>query len=383
MTSRHPVYLDHNATTPLDPAVLEAMLPYLRESFGNPSSDHALGRRAHSALEEARDAVASLIGANVDEIIFTSGGTESNNLTIRGVAATAATTRRRIVTSSVEHPATAMTCDALATQGWTITRVPVTTEGVLDVDAADRALGTDVALVTVLLAQNETGAVMPVADVACAARTHGVLVHSDAAQAIGKIDVDVNELGVDLLSIAGHKFYAPKGVGALYVRSGVRLAPLVYGGGQERGLRPGTENVASIVGLGVAAHLAGQRLSSEATRLAALRDHLWRTLAQQIPTLVRHTPMNTNLPNTLSVSFPGVRGRDLLAVATGIIASTGSACHAGIDAPAATLLAMGVEPDLAMGAIRISLGHGNVDSDVATAADVLSDAYANILDTSS
>ena len=235
----------------------------------------------------------------------------------------------------------------------------------------------------VLLAQNETGAVMPVADVAHAARAHGVLVHSDAAQAIGKIDVDVNGLGVDLLSIAGHKFYAPKGVGALYVRSGVRLAPLAYGGGQERGLRPGTENVASIVGFGVAARLAGQRRSSEATRLAALRDHLWRTLAQRIPTLVRHTPMHANLPNTLSVSFPGVRGKDLLAVATGIIASTGSACHAGIDAPAATLLAMGVEPDLAMGAIRISLGHGNDDTDLATAADVLAGAYANLLHTGS
>ena len=377
------IYLDHNATTPLDPAVLEAMLPYLREAFGNPSSDHALGRRARSALEDARDAVATLIGANVDEIIFTSGGTESTNLAIRGVAATAATPRRRIVTSSVEHPATAMTCDALAAQGWTVTRVPVTTEGVLDVGAAERALGADVALVTVLLAQNETGAVMPVADVAHAARAHGVLVHSDAAQAIGKIDVDVNELGVDLLSIAGHKFYAPKGVGALYVRSGVRLAPLAYGGGQERGLRPGTENVASIVGFGVAARLAGQRRSSEATRLAALRDHLWRTLAQRIPTLVRHTPMHANLPNTLSVSFPGVRGKDLLAVATGIIASTGSACHAGIDAPAATLLAMGVEPDLAMGAIRISLGHGNDDTDLATAADVLAGAYANLLHTGS
>ena len=374
------IYLDHNATTPLDPAVLEAMLPYLNESFGNPSSDHELGHRARRAVDEARESVARLIGATADEVIFTSGGTESNNLAIRGVAATAPRARRRIVTSSVEHPATALTCDALAGEGWTITRVPVTAQGALDPDTAQRALGPDVALLTVMLAQNETGAVMPVAGVAHAARVHGALVHTDAAQAIGKIGVDVKELGVDLLSVAGHKLYAPKGVGALYVRSGVSLVPLAYGGGQERGLRPGTENVASIVGLGAAARLAAQRLTSEVVRLATLRDQLWRDLAQRIPGLVRHTPMDANLPNTLSVSFPGVRGGDLLAAATGIIASTGSACHAGTDAPSPTLLAMGVAPDVAMGVIRISLGLDNDVEAVATAADVLVAAYADLLD---
>jgi cysteine desulfurase len=373
--SAAPIYLDHNATTPIAAEVLDAMLPYLTQHYGNPSSDHPLGYRAREAIEEARGQVASLIGAVSEEIVFTSGGTESNNLAIRGSIAAADPSRRRIVTSQVEHPATARPCDLLETQGWTVTRVPVTRTGTVDADTVIRALDTDVALLTVMLAQNETGAIMPVPAAAAAARQVGIITHTDAAQAIGKIDVTVDTLGVDLLSIAGHKCYAPKGIGALYVRSGTPLQPLLLGGGQERGLRPGTENVAYIVGLATACQLAQTRLNAEPQRLRTLRDQLWQNLSGRIPTLVRHTPNDNSLPNTLTVSFPGVLGWDLLAHANGVFASTGSACHAGEHTPSATLLAMGVPPDVALGAVRLSLGHANTTIDVVAAADVLVAAY--------
>jgi cysteine desulfurase len=378
MTMSYPddlIYLDHNATTPVDPEVLDAMLPYLTEQYGNPSSDHPLGHRAHQAIEEARTQVAALIGAEPAEIVFTSGGTESNNIAIRGTAAAAEPGRRRIVTSQVEHPATARPCDLLETQGWTISRVKVNDTGTLEVDTAVRALDSDVALLTVMLAQNETGAIMPVAEVAAAARPLGIVTHTDAAQAIGKIDVNVDALGVDLLSIAGHKCYAPKGIGALYVRDGTPLQPVLLGADQERGLRPGTEDVAYIVGLGAACRLARTRLDTDTQRLRTLREQLWVELSDRIPGLHRHTPTEDNLPNTLMVSFPAVLGREILDHSRGIAASTGSACHAGQDTPGATLLAMGVSPEDALGAVRLSLGHGNTSSDIATAADILARAH--------
>ena len=371
------IYLDHNATTPVDPEVLDAMLPYLKQHHGNPSSDHLLGHRAHQAIEDARAQVASLIGAEPGEIVFTSGGTESNNLAIRGTAATADPGRRRIVTSQVEHPATARPCDLLETQGWTISRVPVTGTGTLDLDTVIQQLDTDVALLTVIMAQNETGAIMPVTAAATAARPRGIITHTDAAQAIGKISVSVDSLGVDLLSIAGHKCYAPKGIGALYVRSGTPLQPVLLGGGQERGLRPGTENVAYIVGLGAACSLAQTRLDTESQRLRTLRDQLWQNLSGRIAGLERHTPLDSNLPNTLMVSFPAVLGRDVLHHARRVAASTGSACHAGQDTPGHTLLAMGVSPDVALGSVRLSLGHDNSPADIATAADILAQAHQN------
>jgi cysteine desulfurase len=376
--SDDPIYLDHNATTPVAPEVLEAMLPYLTQHYGNPSSDHPLGHRAHHAVEGAHEQVASLIGAEAGEIIFTSGGTESNNIAIRGTAATADPGRRRIVTSEVEHPATSRPCDLLETQGWTISRVPVTAAGTLDPDTLIGSLGAEVALLSVMLAQNETGAIMPVAAVTEAARRWGAVSHTDAAQAIGKIEVDVDSLGVDLLSIAGHKCYAPKGIGALYVRNGTPLQPVLLGGGQERGLRPGTENVASIVGLGAACQLAQTRVGVEAQRLRTLRDQLWQSLSDRIPGIERHTPMQNSLPNTLMVSFPAVLGRDVLTHATSVAASTGSACHAGQDTPGATLLAMGVPPDVALGAVRLSLGHDNTPADIDAASDALARAFQSI-----
>lgn len=369
------IYLDHNATTPVAPEVLDAMLPYLTQQYGNPSSDHPLGHRAHQAVEDARGQVATLIGAAPAEIVFTSGGTESNNLAIRGSTAATGATRRRIVTTQVEHPATARPCDFLESEGWTVTRLPVTSSGTLDLETVIQALDTDVALLTVMLAQNETGAIMPVSVAAAAAREFGIITHTDAAQAIGKIHVNVETLGIDVLSIAGHKCYAPKGIGALYVRERTPMQPVLLGASQERGLRPGTENVASIVGLGAACHLAQARLDSEERRLRSLRDQLWQTLVGRIPELIRHTPGENSLPNTLMVSFRGVLGRDVLANADGVAASTGSACHSGLDTPSATLLAMGVPPDIALGSVRLSLGHDNTPANITTAADILVGAY--------
>ena len=377
MTSEGPpvIYLDHNATTPPAPEVVEAMAPYLRAEFGNPSSDHALGRLARQAVEEARAAVAALIGAAASEVVLTSGGTESNNLAIRGVAAQAPAHRRRIVTSTVEHPATAAPLALLEASGWTLARVPVAASGILDLDTALGALGDDVALVTVMLAQNETGALMPVGELAAAARAHGTVVHTDAAQAIGKLLVSVDGLGVDLLSIAAHKCYGPKGVGALYVRRGTPLLPLLVGAGQEGGLRPGTENVAGIVGLGAAARLAMEHLTTDAARIAQLRDELWTALSARVGGILRHTPDDASLANTLLVSFPGVLGADLLARVPQLAASTGSACHAGEHTPNATLLAMGNSPEVASGAVRLSLGRGTTRAEIEAAVELLAGAH--------
>lgn len=369
------IYLDHNATTPVAPEVVEAMIPYLRSEFGNPSSDHVFGRRARQALDEARASVASLIGAEPDEVIFTSGGTEANNLAIRGSASAAPSTRDRIVTSTVEHPATSAPLALLGASGWRLTRVPVAGSGVLDLDAGLDALGDDVALVTVMLAQNETGAVMPVAALATAARAHGAIVHTDAAQAVGKIPVSVDDLGVDLLSIAGHKCYGPKGIGALYVRRGTPLSPLVVGAGQEGGLRPGTENVAGIVGLGVAARLAMDYLEREPARVGRLRDKLFLALSARIDGMVRYTPDDDCLANTLLVSFPGVIGAEILDQIPKLAASTGSACHAGEHLPNTTLLAMGVAPQVALGAVRLSLGRATTSEDIDASVELLVGSY--------
>jgi cysteine desulfurase len=372
---RGPIYLDNNATTPVAPEVLDAMLPYLRDHYGNPSSDHPYGRRAAAAVDQARAQVAALIGADPAEIVFTSGGTESNNLAIRGTASVTDPTRRRIVTTMVEHPATTAPLAHLETKGWTITRLPVTSAGTVDAAAAAAKLGPDVAMVTMMLAQNETGAILPIGDVATAAHAVGTVVHTDAAQAIGKINVNVDALAVDLLSIAGHKCYAPKGVGALYRRAGTPLGPVLLGAGQEAGVRPGTENVAGIVGLGAACELAGGRLAVDGPRLAMLRDTLWEQLRDAIPGLMRHTPQSS-LPNTLMVSFPDVLGRTVLAASPGLAASTGSACHAGQDTPAATLLAMGSTPEVALGAVRLSLGRATTAADISTATAILTAAHA-------
>jgi len=369
MTSDLPIYLDHNATTPLLPEVVDAMLPYLREHFGNPSSGHAYGLRAREAVAEARHRVAALLGCDDDEIVFTSGGTEANNLAIRGVAA--AVERRHIVTSLIEHPATERPCAELERHGWRVARLEVDRDGRVRVDAAEAAVSTGTALVTVMHSNNETGVLQPIAELARLARARGAFVHTDAAQSIGKVKIDVGELGVDLLSVAGHKVYAPKGVGALYVRRGTPIVPLVLGAGHERGLRPGTENVASIVGLGVACDRAARDLEVASDAMRVLRDALWVRLAQGVPGLVLHGHAELRLPNTLNVGFPRVSGTAVLAGAPEVAASTGSACHDGHETASSVITAMGISAADAIGAVRLTLGRSTTALDVERAATAL------------
>ena len=369
-----PIYLDYNATTPLLPEVVDAMLPFLRESFGNPSSDHPYGWTAREAVDKARAEVAALLGCAPEEIAFTSGGTEANNLAIRGIAP-ARPGARRIVTSVVEHPAIAEPCAELERTGWSVARLPVDAQGRVSVDDLVAALVPGTALVTIMHANNETGTVQPIAEIAAAAKDRGALVHTDAAQSVGKLPVDVGALGVDLLSIAGHKLYAPKGVGALYVRRGTALGPFLRGAGQEKGLRPGTENVAGIAGLGAAAAAAKRDLDAIATRLSSLTARLWDALARGVPGLALNGHPVERLPNTLNVRFPGVRGGALLAVVPEIAASTGSACHAGSEKASAAITAMGVPSDAALGSVRLSLGRGTTEEAVDIAAAALIRAF--------
>lgn len=373
------VYLDHNATTPLLPEVVDAMLPYLREHFGNPSSTHAFGAPAREAIARAREQVAGLLGCEPDEVVFTSGGTEANNLAIRGaLEALEGRGPGHVLTTAVEHPATARPCAWLARRGARLTVLAVDHEGRMSLDEARAALEAargEPTLVTVMHANNETGVLSPVAELARLAREVGALVHTDAAQSVGKIDTRVSALDVDLLSLAGHKLYAPKGVGALYVRRGTALAPLALGAGHERGLRPGTENVASIVGLGVACELAARTLAAEAERVASLRDRLAGALVRHVPGLVLTGASSPRLPNTLHVRLPGVRGGALLERAPRVAASTGSACHEGHERASGVLLAMGIEPEAALGSVRLSLGRGTTLAEVERAASALTEAY--------
>lgn len=369
--SDDPIYLDHNATTPLRPEVVDAMIPYLRTHFGNPSSAHVYGARARAAMEQARAQVASLLGCDPDEVVFTSGGTEANNLAIRGVME--ASPRRGVVTTVIEHPATSRPCAWLARRGHRVTHLPVDRDGRAVPDP--RVFDESTALLTVMHANNETGVIQPVAELSTLARAAGALVHTDAAQSVGKVPVNVRDLDVDLLTVAGHKLYAPKGVGALYVRRGTPLAPFALGAGHERGVRPGTENVASLVGLGVACALARRELDETASRVSSLRDALWERLSRAVPGLARNGHPVEVLPNTLSVRFPRASGSAVLAGVPAVAASTGSACHEGHEAASAVILAMGVSPDEALGTVRLTLGHGTTRDEVHRAADALARSW--------
>ncbi len=369
-----PVYLDYNATTPVDPRVAEAMLPHLTAGFGNPSSSHRYADAPRAALQQARAQVAGLIGARPAEIVFTGSGSEADLLAVRGAALAASRTRPHVITQSTEHPAVLETCRALQRlHGVRVTVLPVDADGVLDPATLAAAIDADTALVSVMAANNETGTLQPIRDLAAIAHQHGALLHCDAAQAVGKVPIDVDELGVDLLTVVGHKLYAPKGIGALYVRDGIRLEPVVYGGGQERGLRAGTENVALAVALGTAASLAAAELADGApARLAALRDDLHHRLCTALPGRVRRNgSAQHGLPNTLNVSIDGIHGHELLAATPQIAASTGSACHSGLHTPSPVLTAMGLDPRRALGALRLSLGRWSTQHDLDTAASAL------------
>jgi cysteine desulfurase len=371
--AERPIYLDYNATTPVAPEVLEAMLPYLREEFGNPSSTHPYGRRARAAVERAREQVARLLDASAEEILFTSGGTEANNLAIRGVML-ARPERRHILTSTIEHPATALPCRHLE-RSHEVSWVGVDAEGRVRLEQATAMLRSDTALVTLIHANNETGVLQPVGELAAAARTAGAVVHTDAAQTVGKVPVSVGELHVDLLTVVGHKLYAPKGVGALYVRRGTPLKPFALGGGQEHGRRPGTENVPYIVGLGAACELARGRLAQDTAEMLELRERLWWRLQAEVPGMRLNGHPTQRLPNTLNVRFPGVLGSAVLAGAPQVAASTGSACHEGGETASSVLLAMGLPPQEALGAVRLTLGHGTTAEEVDVAAAALARAW--------
>lgn len=373
-----PLYLDYNATTPVAPEAADAMGPYLREHFGNPSSGHAYGHRAQAAVERARAQVAALVGARPEEVVFTGSATEANNLAILGVAEALKGRGRHLITSAVEHPAVARPMAHLAERGWELTVLPVDGHGRVSPGDVARAIREDTVLVSVMHANNEVGTVQPIAELAALARDHGVRFHTDAAQSVGKIPVAVDALGVDLLTIAGHKLYAPKGVGALFVREGTPLEPILFGAGHERGLRPGTENVPHIVGLGAAAELARGRLPASADRLRARRDELHRRLSAAIPDLILNGHPEERLPNTLNVAFPGVSGRALLGRASSVAASVGSACHEEATGVSGVLGAMGVGPEQALGAVRLSIGEPTTDEEIRQAADALVAAWRSL-----
>lgn len=368
------IYLDHAATTPVHPEVVEAMSRCLAGVWGNPSSIHSFGREARILVEEARDRVAALIGAASREIIFTGSGTEADNLAVIGVARLRRDRGNHIITSAVEHHAVLHACEYLENrEGFRITRLPVDGHGLVDPADLRRALDDETILVSIMAANNEVGTIQPIAELADPARERGVPFHTDAVQAVGQIPFDVDATGVDMLALSGHKLHGPKGVGALYVRRGVRLEPLLHGGGQERRLRPGTENVPGIVGLGKAAELAGRDLEERGRRLRALRDRLITGLRERIPDVVLNGHPERRLPGNVNVGILHVEGESVLLNLDlkGVAASSGSACSAGTMEPSHVLSAMGIEADRARGAVRFSLGRETVETDVDYVLDVL------------
>ncbi|MEN3280228.1 MAG: cysteine desulfurase [Solirubrobacteraceae bacterium] len=372
------VYLDHNATTPIAPQVLDAMRPYLERHFGNPSSAHRCGAAASEAVAAARLDVSALLGCEPECIVFTGSGSEADNLALKGISLARRGDGDHIITSAIEHPAVLGACRYLeARLGYRLTIVPVDGSGVVDPDDVLRAIEPGTVLISVMHANNEVGTLQPIAEIAWLARERGIAMHTDAAQSVGKIAVDVDGLGVDLLTVAGHKMYATKGIGALYVRRGARLDPLVHGGGQERGIRAGTENVPYMAGLGAACALAGRRLRAGAPlEIMRLRDRLHEALRSAVPGLVLNGHPEHRLPNTLNVSFPARDGESLLEQTPAVAAATGAACHSGRNEPSAVLTAMGVGPERALGAVRLSLGYDTTAADVDAAAAALTATVA-------
>ena len=374
-----PIYLDYNATTPHDPEVIEAMRPYLEEHFGNPSSSHWYGRKAHEAVETARAQVAALLCCAPGEIIFTSGGTESNNYAIRGIALARRSRGRHIITSQIEHPAVTAVCERLRQQGFEITCLPVDEHGLVSISDVGKAVRPETILITLMHANNEVGTIQPVEDMARLAKSRGIVFHTDAAQSAGKIPTDVTVLGVDLLSIAGHKLYAPKGVGALCIREGFTPERLMDGAGQEGGRRPGTENVLEVVGLGKACQIALRDLTSNGDHMQRMRDRLESSLRAQVPRLRVNGHPDKRLPNTLSVSVHGVDANALLAAIEGkVAASAGAACHSGQISISYVLQAMHVPEEWARGTLRFSTGRMTSETDIDTAVAVVADAVEGI-----
>jgi cysteine desulfurase len=371
----HPIYLDYNASTPIDPAVAAVMRPFLDDHYGNPSSDHWAATAAKAALERSRGQVAVLLGCHDDEVAFTSGGSEANNLALKGAFFALRDQGDHVITTRIEHPAIVEPCRFLERLGARVTYLSVDGTGRVDPDDLRKAITPRTILVSIMHANNEVGTIQPIEDCARIAREHEVLFHTDAAQSAGKIATDVNALGIDLLSIAGHKLYAPKGVGALFVRRGVSIEPLVHGAGHESGRRAGTESALLAVGLGKACELA--RTLSPMNGVRALRERFWQGLQRQFGDgVVLNGHPTQRLPNTLNVSFVGRIGAEILARLDGVAASTGSACHSGRIELSPVLQAMGISPHVGMGAIRFSLGRSTTRDEIDAALERLTDVLA-------
>jgi cysteine desulfurase len=379
-TPMNRVYLDHNATTPVDPAVLEAMLPFFSGEFGNASSIHTFGQRARAAVETARELVAGLLNARPQEIVFTSGGTESDNQAIFGVVHGSSGNPRHVITSAIEHEAVLNTCQALEKQGVAVTYLPVDRDGLINLSDLRNAIRPETLLITVMQANNELGTVQPLAEVGGIAAEADAYFHSDAVQSAGKLAIDVQSLELDLLSLSGHKFYAPKGVGALFVKGGTRLCPFLFGGHHQRGYRPGTENVAGIVGLGKAAELARHSLVTDSQRIAILRDQLERGLLSRIPDCRTNAANGPRTPNTSNLTFPGIEGEALVIALDlkGLACSTGAACSSGAVAPSHVLTAIGLPASEARASIRFSLGRHTTPADIDAALDLVPSAVAQL-----
>ena len=380
------IYLDYNATTPVDPAVLEAMLPYFSADFANASSIHTPGQRARNAVETAREQVAALIGASPKEIVFTSGGTESDNHAIFGIvnstalSATSSASVPHIITTAIEHEAVLNSCESAEKRGAHVTYLSPDKNGRIDPAALQAAIRPETALITIMHANNELGTVQPLEEIGAIAKAGDIYFHTDAVQSAGKIPVDVNSLAVDLLSLSGHKIYAPKGVGALYIRSGTQLQQFLYGGHHQRGARPGTENVAGIVGLGAAAEIANKSLTEDSQRVSALRDHLERELLRLVPGARANAATAARTPNTTNIIFAGVEGEALLIALDlkGLACSTGAACSSGAVEPSHVLTAIGLSPEEARASLRFSLGRHTTPSEIEQAIQIVPAAVAQL-----
>lgn len=380
METSKTIYLDHNATTPCTPEVVEAMLPFFAQHFGNPASPHRMGRDATAAVEQARERMAPFIGCDADELVFTSGATESNNLVILGVASRAQG-RKRIVTSAVEHKSVLAPCEFLETQGFEIIRIPVDRDGVIDMCAAESIIDDDTLLVSVQAANNETGTIQPVAQIASLARDRGALVHSDCAQLLGKVQCSVWELGVDYASFSAHKIYGPKGIGALFVAHGGgrnRLAPVCYGGGQEHAIRPGTLNTVGIVGFGEACRIAHGVLAEEVQRLTGLRDSFEKELRCSLDGVTINGPRHSRLPGTSSLTICGIPADVLIANVPSLCISAGAACTSGTVSASHVLLAMGRVPNEATCTVRVGFGRSNSEAEATLAAHMIARAAIRI-----
>jgi cysteine desulfurase NifS/selenium donor protein len=373
------IYLDYNATTPISNEVAEQMRPYLDQYFGNPSSSHHFGVETKKAVEKARKQVASLLNCNTDEIVFTSGGTESNNYAIKGIAFEKKNEGNHIITSQIEHPAVIEVCKFLETQGFEVTYLAVDQDGLLNAEDVSKAIKPTTILITVMHANNEVGTIQPIKEISQIAKNHGIVFHSDAAQSVGKVAVDVNELGVDLLSVAGHKLYAPKGIGVLYVKRGVKLVKFMHGANHEQNLRAGTENVLEIVGLGAASELAHRDLEKNMKHFASLRNRLRDALIEEFPQAKLNGHSDLVLPNTLNISFPGIEADSLLGAMGGeVAASAGAACHTDDIEVSSVLKAMDVPIDFAMGTLRLSVGRSTSEQDIDMAIDHITKAVYSL-----